>query len=260
MFMRLVQMSVDPERIVEFEKVYRGTIIPALQRTPGCVYAALVRSVEDENEGISITFWNRQEDALAYERSGKYGELVEAARPFFSDSSDWKVQLSDDLRLEFGAVAPEPVVTSYSADVPSPGVSGLPGAGSGSLTLRIVALKIKPEKKQEFVEIYRREIIPGVRRVEGCLDVYLAEGVRGENELLSVTVWSELQQAKAYEATGEFDRLREKVEHTFSNLARWKIALDDALLPGARGMASKAVTSDDVTVRTYTLVLGKALR
>lgn len=259
MFMRLVQMSVDPDKIVEFEKVYESTIIPALQCTPGCMYAALVQSVEDKNEGISITFWNRQEDALAYERSGKYGELVEAARPFFSKSSEWRVQLSDDLRLEFGAVAPEPVVTSYSTDVPSHGVSGLPGA-SGSLIMRIVAMKIKPEKKQEFVEIYHREIIPGVRRVKGCLDAYLAEGVRGGNELLSVTVWSDLQLAKAYEATGEFDRLKEKVEHTFSNLARWKIALDDVLLPGARGMARKAVTSDDVSVRTYTLMLGKVLR
>ncbi len=260
MFMRLVQISVDPDKIVEFEKVYESTIIPALQRTPGCVYAALVQSVEDEKEGISITFWNRQEDALAYERSGKFGELVEAARPFFSNSSEWRVQLSDDLRLEFGAVAPEPVVTAYSTDVPSQGVSALPGASSGSQILRIVSMKIKPEKRQEFIEIYHREIIPGVRSVAGCLDAYLAEGVGRDGELLSVTVWKELQQAKAYEATGEFDRLREKVEHTFSNLARWKIALDDVLLPGARGIARKAVTSDDVIVRTYTLVLGKALR
>ncbi len=258
MFMRLVQMSVDPEKISEFEKVYASTIIPALQSTPGCVYAGLVQSVEDENEGISITFWNRQEDAIAYEQSGKYGELVGAARPFFSASSEWRVQLSDDLRLEFAV--PEPVVTAYSTEVPSQGISGIPGAGSGSPILRIVAMKIKPEKKQEFVEIYHREIIPGVRRVAGCLDAYLAEGVGREGELLSVTVWRELQQAKAYEATGEYDRLREKVEHTFSNLARWKIALDDVLLPGARGIARKAVTSDDVIVRTYTLVLGKALR
>ncbi len=260
MFMRLVQMSVDPDRIVEFEKAYERTIIPALQHTPGCLYAALVQSVEEENEGISITFWNRQEDALAYERSGKYEELVEAARPFFSGTSEWRVQLSDDLRLEFGAVAPEPVVRSYSTDAASGDIASLRPTRSGSLILRIVAMKVKPEKKREFIEIYHREIIPGVRRVEGCLDAYLAEGVKGDNELLSVTVWSDLQQAKAYEMTGQFERLKEKVEHTFSNLARWKIALDDMILPGSRGMARTAVTSDDISVRRYTLVLGRMLR
>lgn len=259
MFMRLVQMSVNPDKISEFQKVYEHTIIPALQHTAGCMYAALIRSDEEEHGGISITFWGCEDDALAYERSGKYGELIEASRPFFADSSEWRLQLSDDLRLEFGAAAPDPVVKSYATKVAEVKPSELPGERSGSLYLRIVSMRIKPAKRGEFVDIYNREIIPALRRVEGCIGAYLAEGVGEDNELVSVTFWRRPEQAKAYEATGEFDRLKEKVRHTFSNLALWKMALDDVPLPGARGIAKSAVTSDDVSVRTYTVVLGKAL-
>ena len=259
MFMRLVQMRVNPDKIFEFEEVYERMIIPALQHTPGCLYAGLVQSLEDEDDGISITLWSHQDDAFAYERSGKYAEALELARPFFSDSSEWRVQLSVDLRPEFWPVVPEPVVKSYATDVSRLKGSGLPSGQAGPMYLRILSMKLNPGKKHEFVEIYHREIIPGLRQVEGCLDAYLAEGVTGGNELLSITIWSGLKYARAYEATGEFDKLKRKVQHTFSNLALWKMALDEEPLPGSQGIAKRAVTSDDVAVRTYSIVVGKAL-
>jgi quinol monooxygenase YgiN len=258
MFMRLVQMRVNPDKILEFEKAYERTIIPALQSTPGCVYAGLVQSLEEENDGISITLWTHQGDALAYEQSGKYAASLEALRPFFCDSSEWRLQLSVDLRLEFWPVAPEPVVKSYATDFSVTKASRLPAGRVGSMYLRIVSMKLNPEKKHEFVEIYHREIIPGLRQVAGCLDAYLAEGIREGNELLSITLWSGLEHAKAYEATGEFDRLKQKVQHTFSNLALWKMALDEVPLPEAHGITKRAVTRDEVAVRTYSMVLGRA--
>jgi quinol monooxygenase YgiN len=260
MFMRLVQMRVNPDKISEYEKVYERTIIPTLQHVPGCVYAGLVQSLEEENDAISMTLWSHQDEALAYERSGKYAEALEVSRPFFSDSVEWRVELSVDLRPEFWPVAPEPVVKSYATDVTVLKASGLPGGRASSMYLRIVSMKLKPERKPEFVEIYHREIIPGLRKVEGCLDAYLAQGVKWDNELLSITIWSGLEHAKAYEATGEFDRLKQKVQHTFSNLALWKMALDEAPVQGAQWIARRAVTSDDVAVRTYSIVLGRALR
>ena len=259
MFMRLVQMRVDPEKIPEFKEVYERTIIPTLQQIPGCAYAGLIQSLEEASDGMSITLWDRLEDALAYEQSGKYAEMLEVARPFFSASSEWKVQLSAGLQPEFLPVVPEPVVRSYTMNLPAPKAPGLPGGHAGSTYLRIVSMKLKSDKKAEFVEIYHREIIPTLRQVEGCLDAYLAEGVRGENEVLCVTIWSGLEHARAYEETGKFDALKEKVEHTFSNLARWKMALDDVPITGSQGIAKRAVTSDDVNVRTYSILLGKTL-
>lgn len=149
---------------------------------------------------------------------------------------------------------------SYAADVPVNNKSGLPSGRAGSMYLRIVSMRINPEKIQEFVEIYEQEVIPALRLVEGCLDAYLAEGVKGDNELLSITIWDGLEHAKTYEATGEFDKLKQRVQHTFSNLALWKMGLDEAPSTKAQGMAKRAVTSDDVAVRTYSMVVGKAFK
>lgn len=258
MFMRFVQMKIDPARISEFITVYERTIIPALRQTAGCVYAGLVRSLEEENDGMSMTLWKSPDDALAYERSGKFAELLDVSRQFFSTTSEWRVQLSEDLTLEFAPVVPEPVVKSYAADLPVQRDLGIPGGLAGQLYLRIVSMKIHPGRKAEFVTIYHGEIIPALQRVDGCLGAYLAESARGDNELLSVTIWCGLEHAKAYEETGEFDSLKEKVQHTFASLARWKMALDDVILPGALGIAKRAVTSEDMAVRTYSIVVDQS--
>jgi len=258
MFMRLVQVKINPEKIFEFERAYEGKIIPELQRTRGCVYAGLVQSLEDQTDGLSLTLWDSQTDAEAYEKSGIYEQLVEVSRPFFSDASEWKIQLSEDLELQYGPVSADPVVKAYDADVPSGSHRGLVRGNMGQMYLRIVSMRINPERIHEFVEIYEQEIIPALRKVDGCYDAYLAEGVRERNEILSITIWNNVEHAKAYELTGEFDKLKAKVQHTFSNLTLWKIGLDET--PALQGRVKKAVTSDDVEVRTYSIVVGKAFR
>ena len=260
MFMRLVQVRINPDKIFEFERTYEEKIIPELQKSHGCVYAGLVQSLEDQADGLSLTLWDRQDDAEAYEKSGAYDRLVEVSRPFFLDSSDWRIQLSADLELQYGPVSQDPVVKAYDADVPQGSHHDLDRARMGQMYLRIVSMRINPEKIHEFIEIYEQEIIPALRNVDGCHDAYLAEGVRETNEILSITVWTSIEHAKAYELTGEFDKLKTRIQHTFSNLALWKMGLDDPASGNAQGRAKKAVTSDDVAVRTYSVVVGKAFR
>lgn len=260
MFMRIVQVKVNPDKIFEFIRAYEQKIIPELQKSHGCVYAGLVQSLENQTDGLSLTLWESQQDALAYEQSGLYNSLVETLRPFFSDTSEWKIQLSEDLELHYGPVSAEPVVKAYDADLPKGSQEGLVNGHPGQMYLRIVSMRINPEKIHEFIEIYEQEIIPALRKVDGCREAYLAEGVREKNELLSITIWNSLQHARAYEITGEFEALKSKIQHTFSNLALWKMGLDDAPASTSQGRAKKAVTSDDVAVRTYSVVVGKAFR
>ncbi len=257
MFMRLVQVKIDPEKISEFKKAYEDSIIPKLQQSPGCVYAGLVQSVEDPNDGISVTLWRDRMDASAYERGGMYARALDEARPFFSEALEWEVQLSVDLRREFWPVPAEPVVKSFDTDVSPLRATGLPTGKSGPAYIRIFSIKVKPERKAEFAEIYHREIIPGLRQVRGCLDAYLSEGGKERNELLSITVWSGLDDARAYEATGKFDLLKRKVEHTFSGATRLTMA-HSGVPPSARGeSAGEAMKRSDPSVRTYSLVVGK---
>jgi heme-degrading monooxygenase HmoA len=260
MFMRLLQVRVNPDKIFDLERTYERIVLPELQKVRGCLYAGLVQSLEDKSDGMSLTMWESQGDAAAYEKSGKYEELVNATRSYFSDSSEWTMQLTANLELEYRPVTSEPIVKAYDADLPQGGQQGLDPKRTGNMYLRIVSMRINPEKIQEFIGIYKQEIIPALRKVDGCHDAYLAESLRERNEVLSITIWDSLQHARAYEITGEFDKLKAKLQHTFSNLSLWKIGLDETLANGTQGKAKKAVTSDDVAVRTYNVVVAKAFR
>jgi len=260
MFMRLVQMEINPEKILEFVQTYERTIIPELNKTRGCVYAGLVQSIEDQSKGMSLTLWETQADAVAYEQSGKYDQMINVSRPFFSDASEWKVQLSEDLRLEYAPVVQEPVVKSYVAEPLQDGQSDFTCGRAESGCLRIVFMRINPGRIQDLIRIYEQEIIPALRRVQGCRQACLVKGTQESNELLSVTIWDSLKHAQTYEATGQFERLTQKVRPTLSGLARWKMTLDERPIAGPEASAGKVVTSDDIAVRTYSIAVGRAFK
>ena len=119
MFMRLVQVKVKPESSELIGDLYSQRILPTLHHTQGCLYASLIRSTSVPHEAISLTLWESSGDADAYEQSGAFQQLITEAQPYLSDSSEWKVQLSKYLTLEYAPVAEEPVIRSYSLATPS---------------------------------------------------------------------------------------------------------------------------------------------
>ena len=250
MFMRLVQVKVKLERLPDFVRLYEEVIIPELGKTKGCQYGGLVQGVQRPEEGISLTLWDSQADAERYEESGAYHRLIEKSEPFFSDSSEWKVELSKDLQLEYTPVPTTPVVERY-ADTSSVDAAPLDRGTSPSIFLRIVSMRVLPEKNGEFRAIYNREIIPALRAVRGCRYVFLTESIRESTELLSVTVWNSIEAAREYESGGSFRALLEKLKPTFSELNRWKISSDDE-------SREQTVTSEDLSVNAYNVVIGKA--
>ena len=52
--------------------------------------------------------------------------------------------------------------------------------------IRIVSLKIEPGEVKEFRELYSKGIIPALESTEGCSFAYLIEGVKQDNEYLSI--------------------------------------------------------------------------
>ena len=113
MFMRFVQANYKPDYLQNLQQKYDDIIIPKLQNTAGCLCACLVKN-EEHQESISITLWNSQINAEAYEKSGSFAELFTKVKPFLEDSSEWKIQLSDDFQLEYQPVSDEPVVKAFS--------------------------------------------------------------------------------------------------------------------------------------------------
>lgn len=250
MFMRFVQVRVKPETSAELPRLYNEKIIPALQQTTGCLYASLIQSIDHPDESISLTLWDSPEHAEAYEQSGMFQRLMLETAPYLSDSSEWKIQLSKDLTLEYVPVPEEPIVKSYKVTATA-GNRMLATEHLNRLYVRIVSARIQPDKIEELAQLYASEILPVLRAVPGCRYAFLTEGV--ENEAMSISIWNTKQDADAYEASGLFDRLTKKVQHTFTDVYQWKMAVE-------KHSSSQVSTSDDLTVQGYNVITGKSFR
>lgn len=248
MYMRLVQMKVNPERISEMREFYDQKVIPALKSTNGCLFASLMRSEEHSGEGVSMTLWDNQANAEAYGSSELYRNLIEEIKTFLADSAEWKVQLSKDLTLEYVPVVEEPLVKSYSVGAFKEGAAS-PADRSQSMYVRIVAPKVRPGRLEDFERIYTTEVIPALRSVKGCRYAYLTEGWTNDVELFSVTVWDSQQDVENYERSGLFNSLSDKLKDTYSESYQWKMQLD-------KDSGKKVVMSEDAAVEHYRVVTG----
>ena len=249
MHMRLVQLEVKEGSLPGLGEHYAQRVISTLQQMKGCRYAGLLQSVHHPDRVISLTLWDSPEDAHAYERGGVFQQLLAETRPYLSESSEYTMQLSQDLTLEYVPVAQEPVVKDYPIAARSD--TSAPGQATGkAMWLRIVSLKVLPGKLDEFRRLYAEHAIPALRGAKGCRHVYLLESGDQSPEVLSVTSWESKQDAEAYEKSGVFEKLLETQKQTLSGLYQWKRSL-------GREKASLSATSEDVMVEHYTILTGR---
>lgn len=75
MFARLTIIQVNIKRMDEAIKLYKESVVPAAKSQKGYrgIYLLTDRKT---GKGISIAFWNSEEDAIANEQSGYYKEQV----------------------------------------------------------------------------------------------------------------------------------------------------------------------------------------
>ncbi len=245
MYMRFVYLRVKPEKIAAFETFYENRVAPTPRQMKGCLFASLIQSEAHADECISMTLWNALEDAQDYEQSGRYDALIKENEPYLADSSEWRIQLSDDLTLEFKPVKEPPVVQAFPVATAS--VDAAPTeAGSSPMYLRIVSAKLRPGQFEAFRQHYTEEVIPALLAQKGCRYAYLTQGVE-DDEILSVTLWDRKAYADAYELSGRFDQLIELAEPMLSSLFQWKMSLDPS-------QQATVATSDDLTVEGYHVV------
>ncbi|MFC1724065.1 antibiotic biosynthesis monooxygenase [candidate division KSB1 bacterium] len=250
--MRFVHVKYPPENLSKIRDVYENKIIPGLKDVEGCLFASLVISESHPDEGISFTLWDSKEHVEEYEKVGLYYELLGKVLPLLSESSVWKVQLSKDMKLEYAPVPEEPVVKSFATVVQSD--PELPADQNKTIMyLRVVSLKIKPEKMEDFRKQYSSETIPALKKVKGCRFAYLTKSAEEKNEVVSVTLWDSREDAENYEKSGLFEELIEKHKDTFAHLFQWKMALE-------KEEHHKAVTSEDITIMGYNILTGKSLK
>ncbi|RMD95070.1 MAG: hypothetical protein D6814_13770 [Calditrichaeota bacterium] len=249
MFMRLLQLKINKRFLELFRKHYEEAIIPELQQLPGCLFAGLIQNQTRAHEFISITIWESQARAEDYNRSQTYQTLLSKLQPYFAESAEWKVQLSDELELEYKPVPEAPILSQYVVSARANDNSHLLDPIPG-LYVRIVSVTLQKEKLVENKKVYTQQIIPALLATEGCRYACLLEKVGQNNQVISVTIWDSQKAAEDYERSGQFAEMVNKVKHTLSPLYQWKMALE-------KQSGKKMVTSDDLAVNAYAMVTGK---
>jgi len=249
MYLRLVRFRMKPQMIEEGDRFYREEAIPTLEKTPGCRFARWIQNTQDPEECVSLTLWESPGHIEAYERGGTFRGLLDRFRPLIAESSEWKMELSEDLTLDMKPIPEEPVVQSFAVSAAME-TDRLVCERGDMMCVRILSVRLKPGMLDEFRRRYNEEIIPVMRTVQGCRYDYLAEGA--QETILSVTIWDSRADAEAYERSGRFDALTDKLKHMFTGLSQWKLTLD----PATRDFAA---TSEDLQIESYTVVRGSPL-
>jgi heme-degrading monooxygenase HmoA len=95
-FFRMVAVRLRIGAFGEFERRFETEVRPALAETPGCLGAFLVAGTHDPTRALSVTIWEREEDAVRYGLSGEFERLTLRLKDTFSDLYQWNILLSGD--------------------------------------------------------------------------------------------------------------------------------------------------------------------
>ncbi len=250
MYMRFVHRRMKSERPEELQAIYDTKILPVLRKVPGCVFASVIRNenVKKRDEYISMTLWSSREAVDVYRQSGQFQVFADLLLPWMAESSEWAIQLNQDQTLEYKPVietARESMLTTVAGLEREPTKEAL-----AAMHVRLVSLKANPTKKQEFIDVYNKEVLPELYLQKGCRFAFLTSNVNEANTFLSCTIWDSLHDAEAYEKTGVSQQLLLKLKHTLSELVQWKMDL---------GSSQKIATGDDMTVENYEIITGHTL-
>jgi len=252
MHLRSVQLRISPDHLWMFRKQFEESLVPELEKIPGCLYVALAHCDSAEEDVLALTLWDREQHAEAHDQKKDFGGLVDRSKGWMEETSDYTIRLSPEGQLEYAPELPQPVYQSYGVKVHTD-ISRLL-RGTVPLTfLRIVKVRVRPEMAEEFTGIYEREIAPTVLNLPGSRCSMLVTNSHDPGEHLSLTLWDSPRDAGAYEESGTFSLLTEKLKHTFTVLYQWKLGME-------KEAGGQAATSDDLVIRTYQVLLARSVQ
>lgn len=243
MFVRLVRARVRDGELENLHQEYDAHIIPQLRTVPGCLYAGLLHNARSPEECISMTLWKSRPEAESYAQSPLFAALMERIKPFLADSSEQRLQLSADLRLEYVQVEEKPIVEQYSVEAQS----GTQSHETAGQCIRIVLLRVADGKVEEFKEIYRNSVVSTLRSVRGCSHIFLMQSAGKTNEFISVTLWENEELADMFTHGELFRLLIGWMKHTLPPLYQWKMEQD---VDGGKTIT----TSEDVVIEHYNVL------
>jgi heme-degrading monooxygenase HmoA len=74
---------------------------------------------------------------------------------------------------------------------------------------RLIFIKVEPERVDEALQLWKHECGPLMISVDGCLSEELLSGVDGDGELISYSVWRELEDIERYRVSDVHEQIKE---------------------------------------------------
>jgi len=91
--------------------------------------------------------------------------------------------------------------------------------------MRFVRMNTLPEKMDTLINFYDKAIVPVLQNTNGCRYACLIQNTRSKSECISMTLWNSIEDAEAYEKSGRFKQLYDKVRPLLEDASEWKIKL-----------------------------------
>lgn len=91
--------------------------------------------------------------------------------------------------------------------------------------MRFVNVRYKPGELSKIRDVYDTTIIPRLEKVEGCLCVCAIVSDKDPEEGISLTLWETPGHARAYEKSGVYTELLEKVKPYLIDTIEWRVQL-----------------------------------
>jgi heme-degrading monooxygenase HmoA len=240
MYMRFFHLQVQEGKLPEFRRFYVEQVVPALDATEGCEFAALLQQTVHPDELVGLTLWRSTEHLEAYEASPVFRRLLERGMPYLAGSTAWQVRT-----LKPGTRVPPGRSPAVAYRVEASAI--LDDAILPTIHVRLVSVQVRPGAAEEFKERFMRLVIPELENVRGCRGVFLVEDPREPDRFVSISIWDSEESAIRYELSGAGDDLTAQFKDTFADLQSWHLA-------HAEGSSSSALS-----VRGYNLVVANKL-
>ena len=76
MYVRMTFFKLKSGKMHNLRELYNKEVVPAHKNHKGIRFVHLLESLDNKDDGISLTAWDTRADLESYERSGDYEKLV----------------------------------------------------------------------------------------------------------------------------------------------------------------------------------------
>lgn len=98
---------------------------------------------------------------------------------------------------------------------------------------RLTSISVMPESREELKRMFNDEIVPVVKAQRGNIGIWLLEPTDENDDFISLTEWISSAEADAYETSGTYRQLVDKLKDKYQrkpvlktyNIAETKVAV-----------------------------------